>query len=146
MSDYQMASTPEFADVQQELEPDAMIEVPVRVVDIGAVQVHQLPARDAVMRGITIPPDRSVIQIVGGDLRRSRLLIWAQGEADGDIIQLGVDKNEVESGTGAHMIAIAPGTLAPSRVIEMRHTRPVWVINPGTNPVILSFLAEYWAD
>lgn len=146
MNQYEEPSTPDLEDVQQNNEREAKIEVPVRVVDIGSVQVHNLPARDAVMRMVTATPDSSVIQLVGYDLRRSRLAVWAQSEADGDFVYIGVDKNEVESNNAARLVGEVPGGLAPSLLLDMTHCMPVWVKNTGVNPVMVSFLAEYWAD
>lgn len=146
MNQYEEPSTPELDDLQQNNEHEALIEVPVRVVDMGPVHSHSIPARDAVMRSVTAVTDGSVMQIVGQDLRRSRLSVWAQGEVDGDFIYIGVNKNEVESGTSARMLGAVPGGLAPSVLLDMTHTLPVWVRNTGVNPVIVNFVAEYWAD
>lgn len=146
MNPYEDPSTPELDDLQQNNEREAPIEVPVRVVDIGPVQVHSLPARDAVMRSVTAVVGAGVMQLVGKDLRRSRIVVWAQGEADGDFIYIGVDKNEVESGTAAQMLAAVAGGLEPAILLDMSHAMPLWVRNSGVNPVTVSFLAEYWAD
>lgn len=146
MNPYEEPSTPELDDLQQNNEREAAIEVPVRVVDIGPVQVHTLPARDAVMRSVTAVPGAGVMQLVGKDLRRSRIVVWAQGETDGDFIYIGVDKNEVESGTAAQMLAAVAGGLEPAILLDMSHAMPLWVRNSGVNPVTVSFLAEYWAD
>jgi hypothetical protein len=138
--------TPDIEDVQQYEEEPALIVVPTRVVESTPLQTHALPARNAVMRSVTSNPDGSVIQLVGRDQRRSRITVWAQGETDGDFIFIGVDKNEVESGTAAHMLAGIPGGLAPSPLLVMSHCDWIYVRNTGVNPVIVSFCAEYWAD
>lgn len=141
-------STPDLEDLQQENERDAIVEVPVRIVKAGSLQVHILPARDAIMRSVTIPIDGTVQQIVGKNLRRSSITIWAHGEADGDMIYIGTDKNEVESNSSAQIWATAVGSLATANTIRMTHAMPIWVKNQpnASNPVTLSFIAEDWAD
>lgn len=146
MNQYEEPSTPDLDDLQQNNEHEPALKVPVNVVEIGPVQVHRLPARDAVMRSVTAVPGAGVMQLVGKDLRRSRIVVWSQGEADGDFIYIGVDKNEVESGTAAQMLATVVGGLDHSVVLNMSHAMPLWVRNTGVNPVTVSFLAEYWAD
>lgn len=146
MNQYEEPSTPELDDLQQNNEREAAIEVPVRVVDIGSVQVHTLPARDAVMRNVVAVAGAETMQLVGRDLRRSRIQVWAEGEADGDFVYIGVDKNEVESGTAAILYAMAVGALTNSTMLNMTHAMPLWVRNSGVNPVTVSFCAEYWAD
>lgn len=146
MNQYEEPSTPDLDDLQQNNEREAAIEVPVRVVDIGSVQVHKLPARDAVMRNVTAVPGASVMQLVGRDLRRSRITVWCHAEADGDYIYIGSDKNEVESGTSARIFGAVPGGLDRATKLDMSHAMPLWVRNPVNNPVIVNFIAEYWAD
>ncbi len=146
MNQYEEPSTPELEDLQQHDESEEGIKVPVIVKEIGPVQTHALPARDAVMRRVTAVPGAAPTQLVGKDLRRSSLTVWAQGEADGDVITIGVDKNEVESDTAARIFATSVGSLAAGNTIRMTHCMPVWVTNNGVNPVDVSFIAEYWAD
>lgn len=146
MNQYEEPSTPELDDLQQHDEPEEGVKVPVIVKEIGPVRAHLMPARDAVMRSVTATADNSVQQIVGRDLRRSRLQVWVQGEADGDFVYIGVDKNEVESGTAARVLAEVPGGLAPALLLDMTHCMPVWIKNTGVNPVMVSFVAEYYAD
>jgi hypothetical protein len=145
VNQYEEPSTPELDDLQQNNEREAAIEVPVRVVDIGSVQVHTLPAREAVMRALTVVADAPVMQIVGGDLRRMKLTTWVRGVENGDFIYMGVDKNEVESETAAQIFASSPVAVSDTSLIHT-HCLPVWVKNTGTNDVVVSFLAEYWAD
>lgn len=146
MNPYEEPSTPDLDDLQQNNEREAAIEVPVRVVDIGPVQTHSIPARDAVMRSVTAVPAAPVMQLVGRDLRRSRILVWAHAEADGDFIYIGSDKNEVESGTSSRIFGAVPGGLDRATFLDMTHVMPLWVNNTGVNPVIVNFVAEYWAD
>lgn len=145
MNQYEEPSTPELDDLQQHEEPDAKIEVPVRVVGIGTLQTHVLPARDAVMRSVTAVAGAAVMQLVGRDLRRQKLTTWVRGEADGDFIFMGVDKNEVESETAARLYASSAVAVSDTSLIHT-HCLPVWVKNTGANDVTVSFLAEYWAD
>lgn len=146
MNPYEDPSTPELEDLQQNNEREAAIEVPVRVVDIGPVQSHAIPARDAVMRSVTAVPGAGVMQVVGRDLRRSRILVWCHGEADGDFIYIGSDKNEVESGSSARLFAAVAGVADNTVTLDMTHIMPLWVRNSGANAVTVNFVAEYWAD
>lgn len=146
MSDYREASTPDLDDVQQLEEPERPINVPVRVTEMPPVRTQALPARDAVMRNATAVGGAGPMQLVGRDLRRSRILVWAHGEADGDFIYIGSDKNEVESGTSARIFAAVPGGLDRATFLDMSHVMPLWVRNSGVNPVMVNFVAEYWAD
>ena len=144
MNQYESESTPDLDDLQQENEPDAIISVPVRVESIGPVQVHHLPARDAVMRSTTMPTG-TMQQLVGGNLRRSRFLMWATAEVTGATLFVGVNKNEVEAGTAlVYPVDVNDGT--PPLVLEMFHALPVWVRNAYGSDVLVSFLAEDWAD
>lgn len=137
--------TPDLDDMQQLEEPEGMIRVPVRVVEIGPVQTHSLPARDAVMRSVTV--DANVQQIVGRDLRRKTIRVWATAATASGELYIGTDKNEVESGTCAQLPAPVD-TLANGipNTLEMTHCLPLWVKNTGPNPITLSYVAEYWAD
>lgn len=146
MNQYEEPSTPDLDDLQQNNEREAAIKVPVRVVEIGPVQVHGVPARDAVMRSVTVVPGAGVMQLVGRDLRRSRVQVWAHAEADGDYIYIGSDKNEVESGSSARIYGAVPGGLDRATFLDMSHIMPLWVSNPVVNPIIVNFVAEYWAD
>lgn len=138
-------STPELEDLQQEEEPDAVIEVPVRVVDIGPVQVHLLPARDAVMRNTSVTA--AVQQIVGANLRRKSLTVWATADNASGFLYIGTDKNEVESNTAA-LLPAPVDTFADGApvMLTMTHALQVWIKNPGENAITLSFVSEDWAD
>jgi hypothetical protein len=141
VSQYEEPSTPELNDLQQNNEHEAVIEVPVRVVDIGPVQVHTLPSRDAVMRSVTV--DGNVQQIVGANLRRSKITVWATADVADQFVFIGTDKNEVESGTAARLPATILGTPV---MLTMHHAVQLWVMTTGAEPVILSFVSEDWAD
>lgn len=137
--------TPELDDLQQ-LEPsEGMIKVPVKVVEItDPVQVHRLPARGAVMRSVVATED-AVQQLVGYDLRRSRLTIWGDAVANGVII-LGTRKDEVEQETATRWpVQINTGANGVAPVLVMNHCEAVWVKAKGENATV-SYIAEYWAD
>lgn len=149
MNPYEEPSTPDLDDLQQNNEREAAIEVPVRVVDIGPVQVHELPARDASMRMITVVGGAPTQQIVGGNLRRKKVTVWAtcSGE-DNKVLYIGCDKNTVESGNAAQLPAMV-NTYAsgPPVPLVMSHTLPLWVSSPvGSADIQLSVVTEDWAD
>jgi hypothetical protein len=142
--EYEEPSTPDLADLQQEEESDALIEIPVRVVDIGPVQVHQVPSRDAVMRNVIVS---DVQQIVGANLRRRSITVWATADTASGYVYIGTDKNEVESGTTARLPALVDTYTDGAPVtLTMTHALQIWVANPGVNPVTVSFVSEDWAD
>ncbi len=144
MSQYGSESTPELDDLQQEETPEGLIRVPVKVVEIGPLEVHRLPNRGAVMRSVTATED--VVQmLVGYDLRRSRLTIWGDAVANGVII-LGTRKDEVEQETAARWpVQINTGVNGVAPVLVMEHCEAVWVKAKGENAQV-SYIAEYWAD
>lgn len=145
MNQYQEPSTPDVADLQQEEETDGFVVLPVRVTDQGPVQVHQLPSRDASMRSVYV--DENVQQIVGANLRRRTMTVWATAETASTFLYIGTDKNQVESGTAAllpaHLDDFTNG--APTQ-LTMTHALQVWVKAVGANPVTLSVVTEDWAD
>lgn len=146
MNQYEEPSTPELEDLQQNNEREALIEVPVRVVDIGPVQVHLVPARDAVMRSVGVTQD-VVQQLVGGNLRRKSLVVWATSATASGHIFIGTDKNEVESETSARLPAFLDSLVeGPPVMLTMTHCKPVWVKNTTANLMTVSFVAEDWAD
>lgn len=145
MNQYQEPSTPELADLQQEEETDGYVVLPVRVTDQGPVQVHQLPSRDASMRSLHVGTE--VQQIVGANLRRRKMIVWATAETASTFVYIGTDKNQVENGTAAllpaHLDDFTNG--APTQ-LTMTHAMQVWVRAAGVNPVTLSVVTEDWAD
>lgn len=145
MNQNEEESTPDLEDLQQNNEHEAFIEVPVRVVDIGSVQVHHLPARDAISRSTTV--SNSPQQLVGANLRRSKFTLWATAASASGFVYVGTDLNEVESGTCA-MLPAPVDTMADGvpPMLTMTHARQVWVRNSGANPVTVNFVAEDWAD
>lgn len=149
MNQYEDPSTPDLDDLQQNNEREAAIEVPVRVVDIGSVQVHALPARDASMRMITVVGGAPAQQIVGGNLRRQSITLWATcSGADNKMLYIGCDKNTVESGNAAQLPAMNNiYTNGVPMTLTMHHTLPVWVMSPtGSADIQLSVVTEDWAD
>lgn len=136
---------PELDDIQQLEEPAALIEVPVRVVDMGAVQAHLLPARDAVLRSVTVSDN--VQLLMGKDMRRKCVTVWATSATANGHVFIGVDKSEVESETCARLPAMVDTLVSgPPMVLTMTHYLPLWVKNTTVNPVTVSFAVEYWAD
>jgi hypothetical protein len=141
---YGTEGTPELDDLQQEDMPEGMLKVPVKVIEIPTLEVHKLPARRAVMRSVTATED-VVQQLVGYDLRRSRLTIWGDAIANGVII-LGTRKDEVEQETAARWpVQINTGVNGIAPALTMEHCEAVWVKAKGENAVV-SYIAEYWAD
>ncbi len=145
MNEYREMSTPDLTDLQQEEETDAIIEVPVRLVNTATVQAHLLPSRDASMRSVTV--DTNVQQIVGANLRRRIMRVWATAATASTIVYIGTDKNQVESSTAAVLPAVVD-TLADGMplVLPMTHGLQVWAKAVGANPVTLSVVTEDWAD
>lgn len=149
MNQYEEPSTPDLDDLQQNNEREAPIEVPVRVVDIGSVQTHKLPARDASMRMITVIGGAPAQQIVGGNLRRQSITLWATcSGTDNKMLYVGCDKNTVESGSAAQLPAMNNiYTNGIPMTLTMHHALPVWVMSPaGSADIQLSVVTEDWAD
>lgn len=139
-------STPDLDDVQQVEEPEPMLEVPVRITNSDPIQVHMLPALGAVSRSYTVAED-VVLQLVGANMRRKSLTVWATCATAGGHLYIGVDRNEVQSETCARMPAPVDSLVeGPPFILSMTHTAQVWVKNPGVNPVTVSFIAEDWAN
>ena len=129
-------AVPELDEVQQ-WEPEAsVLDVDVR----GPVQVHQLPARIAVMHSVVV--DTTPTQLFGRDLRRARALVWATAAAV-RTYHLGTRKDEVLAETAAQ--AVATDGTAPPQTLEFRHCEPVYA-KAETDTVTISFVLEQWAD
>lgn len=137
-------STPDLDDIQQYEEPEPMLEVPIRITNSDPIQVHILPARGASMRSIHV--STTIQQIVGGNLRRKSITVWASRESASSYVYIGTDKNMVESGSAARLPAMLD-TFADGApvILEMTHTQPLWAMSPG-GPVMLSVVTEDWAD
>lgn len=145
MNQYQSESTPDLEDLQQEPEPDAFITVPVRVESIGTVQTHVIPARDASMRSVAV--DSTVQQIVGANLRRQRIRVWATAATASNFVYIGTDKNQVESNTAARLPAVVDTYADGAPVIlDMSHAKEIWVKCPPDVTAVLSIVTEDWAD
>lgn len=139
-------STPDLDGLQQLNEPGSLIEVPVKVNSIGPVQVHLLPSRDAVMRSVGVTQN-VVQQLVGGNLRRKSLVVWATSATASGHIFIGTDKNEVESESSARLPAFLDSLIeGPPVMLTMTHCKPVWVKNTTANLMTVSYVAEDWAD
>lgn len=142
---YEEPSTPDIDELQQ-LEEDPTPSVMVRVEEVlSPVQVHRLPARDVVMRNAVV--SGTVQQLVGRDLRRSKITIWATAGTASAGVYIGTRLDEVEQGTCAILPALID-TFAdgPTPLLEMNHCESIWVKRSGDNDVTVSFVAEYWAD
>jgi hypothetical protein len=150
--DYDNPATPHLMALQQREEEDyedPIIEVPVKVTEFCAepLNVHPLPARECSMRNYVLSAGTKV-QILGRDLRRSRVKVWAVTEgATAANILIGTDLAEVEQGTAALLpVMIDDLSVAAPFVLAMSHTKEMWVRNTHTDPVTVSVVSEYWAD
>lgn len=130
--------TPNLDEVQQ-TEPDA----PALDVDVvGPVQTHALPARTSVMHNVTV--GTATTQILGRDLRRGRVLLWAYASAAA-LYYVGTRDDEVTSGTSAKLVAVKNDGSALPHVLELRHCEPVYV-KASTGTVDVQYVMEQWAD
>lgn len=140
---------PDMDTLEQREDVEAFIRVPVKVEEInGPVTVHHLPARDAVLRNVTLPADGTLVPIVNLESRRSRVRLWATSAAAFNTYCIGVDKSEVQAGTAALVPAVIDtGAGGTPFVLDMTHRMPLWAKNVGgTNIITLSYIAELWAD
>lgn len=153
MVDYDNPATPHLIALQQREEDDVyeepIIQVPVKVTEFCAepINVHVLPAREAIMRNFVLGSG-DVVQILGRDLRRSSAKVWAvtAGTSAANIL-IGTNLNEVEQGTAALLpVLIDDLSVAAPFVLDMTHVKEMWVRNTHTDPVTVSVVAEYWAD
>lgn len=137
--------TPDLDEVKQYQEQEALLKVPVSVESIGPVQVHTLPARDASMREIFV--NDTTQQIVGLNLRRQKVSVWATAPDASTYVYIGSDKNQVESGTAARLPAPVD-TYADGMpmVLTMTHTLQMWVKAAAGKTAQLSIVTEDWAD
>lgn len=133
------AITPDLDEVEQ-LEPEAAcLDVDVR----GPVRVHALPSRHAIMHQVTV--GTTPVQIMGRDLRRARVLLWAVAEAAA-AYYVGTRDDETAAGTAAAALAAADdGSGGAPMVLELRHSEPLYV-RAVTGTVTVSFVVEQWAD
>lgn len=150
--DYDNPATPHLMALQQREEEDyedPIIQVPVKVTEFlpEPLNVHSLPARECSMRSYVLSAGTKV-QILGRDLRRSRVKVWAVTEgATAANILIGTDLAEVEQGTAALLpVLLDDLTLGTPMVLEMTHVKEMWVRNTHTYPVTVSVVSEYWAD
>lgn len=138
-------STPDLDGLQQLDKPESAIRVPVIVTEIGPVETYSLPARGAVMRAVAVGSDTE--SLVGRDLRRKCITLWATADTASGFVYIGTDQNEVESGSCARLPALVDTYADGAPVmLTMTHNAQVWVRNAGANPVRLNYVAEYWAD
>ncbi|MFE9102953.1 hypothetical protein [Actinomadura geliboluensis] len=130
--------TPDLDEMQQ-TDP----QVPALDVDVvGPVQTHALPARTSVMHNVTV--GTATTQILGRDLRRGRVLLWAYASAAA-LYYVGTRDDEVTSGTSAKLVAVKNDGSALPHVLELRHCEPVYV-KASTGTVDVQYVMEQWAD
>src|SRR5690606_30392885 len=130
--------TPDLDELQQD-EPT----VPALDVDvIGPVRTHALPARTCVMHNVTV--GATATQILGRDLRRGRVLLWAYADAAA-LYYVGTRDDEVTSGTSAKLVAAPNDGSAVPQVLELRHCEAVYV-RAASGTVDVQYVAEQWAD
>jgi hypothetical protein len=128
---------PDFADVQQYEEPAEA----VRVKTVGMTLVHELPARVANSRTLTVADAQqgdagAAVEIIGdGDERRKYLKILCTGQP----IYVGHDKQSVIAGTAAVLPAGVLLELPTSAPIMVRCATPA-------QTAVVSYWAGYWAD
>lgn len=152
-ADYDNPSSPDLIALQQREEDDIydepVIQVPVKVTEfcVEPINVHTLPARECSMRNYVLSAGTK-IQILGRDLRRSRVRVWAvtSGATAANIL-IGTDLAEVEQGTAALLpVLLDDLSVSAPFVLDMSHTKEMWVRNTHTDPVTVSVVSEYWAD
>lgn len=101
--DDQDGVTPDLDELQQDDPAAPALDVDV----VGPVRAHALPARTSVMHGVTV--GTTATQILGRDLRRSRVLIWGLPVVDAP--ETVIDAAEVTAtGTSAAIEAPDAGT------------------------------------
>lgn len=140
---------PDMDTLQQREEIEPFIRVPVIVEEVnGPITVHHLPARDAVIRNVTLPADGRIVSLVGLESRRSRIRLWGTSATAFNTYCIGVDKSEVEATTAALVPAVVDtGAGGTPFILDMTHRMPLWAKNVGgTNVITLSYIAELWAD
>ncbi len=123
-------------DQREELSELPIPAVPVHV--DGPVQTQELPPRISVMRSMNVGTEPQ--ELLGGDLRRSRALIWA---IDGPVW---IGKSSMEC-RPASPGSVAPGARLPQATspVELRGYSRIFVAAvAGT--VLVSVVAESWAD
>lgn len=131
------AIEPDYDDVQQS---DEAVEA-VRVKTVGMTLVHELPARVANSRSLSVSDvlqadAAAAIETLGdGDDRRKYLKLICTGQP----IYVGHDKQSVLAGTAA----ILPAGL----LLELPTSAPIYVrcATPAQTAVV-SYWAGYWAD
>lgn len=146
---YEEPSMPDMDVLVQRDEIEPFIRVPVSVEEInGPVTVHHLPARDAVMRNVTLPADGRLVQLVGMESRRSRIRLWATSATAFNTYCIGTAKDEVEASTATLVPAVVDtGAGGVPFILDMTHRMPLWAKNVGgTNIITVSYIAELWAD
>lgn len=115
--------------LQEDLGPEA---VPVK--PVGPVGVHELPARIAYSRNLSVTDTQAPEQIANQDLRRKYLVIVCTGQP----VFVGHDKQSVLDGTA--------GILPVNLVLPVPAGVPVWVRAAAVGTAVVSYWSGNWAD
>lgn len=145
--EYGEESSPDMEDLKQYDDADTSLKVPVRIEQIDVpVMVHPLPARNGSARSVGVPSGAPAQQIVGRDLRRTKLTVWATADASA-FLEIGTNRDEVDGGSGALLPALADDLSDGAPVmIVMTHCEAVYVRNSTGAGATFSYVAEYWGD
>lgn len=116
-----------IAEVQQEDVP-----APVRVEIVGTVATKALPGLDGDLYSEPLGTVRQVINIAGGDPRRSRLVIWSDKP-----VRIATSREK----------AVNPNTalLAAGQQLVILHRGEVWACATVVDTIV-SASVERWAD
>lgn len=136
--------SPDLSELQQRPDDDYVPPLKTEVTKIcGEVTVHQLPSRGWVSRNYIV--SNVTQQILSRDLRRKRAVIWAKAST-ATVFRIGT-REEVDAGTAGHWPALADDLLTGvAPVLELNHTDQVFARRDGDTDVVLTVIAEYWAD
>jgi hypothetical protein len=120
----------ENPDMDELAQQDPPVQaVPVRVE--GPVQTRAMPAVLGIHYSRTF--GTTAEQLVGRELRRSRLLVWCKTNP----IWVGRSQAEVDADTCAQLPA--------GLILPIQHTDEVWVA-AETATALVSYVHELWAD
>ncbi len=125
------AVTPDLDEMQQQDPAVPALDVDV----IGPVQVHALPARTGVMHNVTVGD--TATQILGRDLRRGRVLIWAASGAGQSVAAYDTGDVDASSSVGDELVTIAAASLPAGRYRVDVHS----LLSAATTPAARDVLA-----
>lgn len=127
-------------DELEQREEHAELPIPAVPVHVdGPVQTQELPPRTSVVRSMTVTTEPQ--ELLPADLRRSRALVWAIDGA----VYVGKTSNDCRPSTPG---APAPGARLPQTTtpVELRGFSRLWVAAVAPGPVLVTVIAESWAD